>query len=118
MLGSLQFSQACLRLYARPGLLAMSADINGDDFAPFHESPFLKEPGLGASVSWLQDGDTHWNSSQFDEDTCGFNFMALAYGGTAVNGVYPLHSDDDQVFEWNVARMVDSKDYNLRDFSI
>jgi ectoine hydroxylase-related dioxygenase (phytanoyl-CoA dioxygenase family) len=88
MLGSLQFSEACLRLYAHPGLLAMAADINGEDFAPFHEGLFLKEPGVGAAVSWHQDGDTHWNNPEFDEEIHGFNFMAQAYGSTAVNGVW------------------------------
>jgi ectoine hydroxylase-related dioxygenase (phytanoyl-CoA dioxygenase family) len=88
MLGSLQFSEACLRVYAHPGLLAMAADINGDDFAPFHEGLFLKEPGIGAAVSWHQDGDTHWDNPQFDEEIHGFNFMAQAYGSTAVNGVW------------------------------
>lgn len=88
MLGSLQFSQACLRLYAHPGLLAMAADINGADFAPFHEGLFLKEPGVGAAVSWHQDGDTHWNNPEFDEEIHGFNYMAQAYGSTAVNGVW------------------------------
>jgi hypothetical protein len=88
MLGSLQFSEACLRTYAHPGLLAMAAAINGDDFAPFHEGLFLKEPGIGAAVSWHQDGDTHWDNPEFDEEIHGFNFMAQAYGSTAVNGVW------------------------------
>jgi len=88
MLGSLQFSEACLRAYAHPELLAMAADINGDDFAPFHEGLFLKEPGLGAAVSWHQDGDTHWDNPEFDEEIHGFNFMLQAYGSTAVNGVW------------------------------
>jgi len=88
MLGSLQFSEACLRAYAHPGLLAMAADINGEDFAPFHEGLFLKEPGIGAAVSWHQDGDTHWDNPEFDEEIHGFNFMLQVYGSTAVNGVW------------------------------
>ena len=32
ILGSLQFSDACLRAYAHPELLKVAADINGDDF--------------------------------------------------------------------------------------
>lgn len=88
MLGSLQFSDACLRTYGHPELLKVAAAINGDDFAPFHESLFIKDPGLGAAVSWHQDGGTHWDSASFDENIHGFNFMAQVYGSTPVNGVW------------------------------
>ena len=90
ILGSLQFSEACLRTYAHPQLLKVAEDINGDDFAPFHESLFIKDPGLGAAVSWHQDGDTHWDNPDFDADIHGFNFMAQVYGSTAVNGVWVI----------------------------
>lgn len=88
MLGSLQFSEACLRIYAHPQLLKAAASVNGDDFAPFHEGIFFKDAGVGAAVSWHQDGDTHWDSPDFDEGSHGFNFMAQVYGSTAVNGVW------------------------------
>lgn len=88
LLGSLQFSDACLRAYGHPQLLQVAAAINGEDFAPFHECLFIKEPGLGAAVSWHQDGDTHWNNPVFDEGIHGFNFMAQVYGSTPVNGVW------------------------------
>jgi ectoine hydroxylase-related dioxygenase (phytanoyl-CoA dioxygenase family) len=88
LLGSLQFSPACLRTYAHPQLLKVAESINGKDFAPFHECLFIKEPGLGAAVSWHQDGDTHWDNPDFDGQIHGFNFMAQAYGSTAVNGVW------------------------------
>lgn len=88
ILGSLQFSEACLRLYAHPGLLGVAAAINGADFAPFNEAIFIKRPGLGASVAWHQDGITHWDSPGFDSGTHGFNFMAQLYGSTAANGVW------------------------------
>lgn len=90
LLGSLQFSEACLRVYGHPQLLQVAAQVNGEDFAPFHECLFIKEPGLGAAVSWHQDGDTHWNSPDFDEGIHGFNFMAQVYGSTAVNGVWVI----------------------------
>ena len=90
LLGSLQFSDACLRTYGHPELLRVAACINGEDFAPFNEALFIKEPGIGAAVSWHQDGDTHWDSENFDEGIHGFNFMAQAYGSTAVNGVWVL----------------------------
>ena len=88
LLGSLQFSDACLRTYAHPKLLKVAESINGKDFAPFNEALFIKEPGIGAAVSWHQDGVTHWESESFDEEIHGFNFMAQVYGSTAVNGVW------------------------------
>lgn len=88
ILGSLQFSEACLRVYGHPDLLRIVASINGDDFAPFNEALFIKEPGLGASVAWHQDGVTHWNAPDWDEGTHGFNMMAQLYGCTAANGVW------------------------------
>jgi ectoine hydroxylase-related dioxygenase (phytanoyl-CoA dioxygenase family) len=36
---------------------------------------FVKQPGLGGSVAWHQDGVTHWNSPDLDEGTHGFNFQ-------------------------------------------
>jgi hypothetical protein len=88
ILGSLQFSEACLRVYGHPDLLAVAAAINGDDFVPFNEALFIKAPGLGASVAWHQDGTTHWNAPDWDEGTHGFNFMGQLYGSTAANGVW------------------------------
>ncbi|HIK79378.1 MAG TPA: phytanoyl-CoA dioxygenase, partial [Porticoccaceae bacterium] len=88
LLGSLQFSESCLRVYGHPQLLHVAEAINGKDFAPFNESLFIKEPGIGAAVSWHQDGATHWESKDFDEGIHGFNFMAQVYGSTAVNGVW------------------------------
>jgi hypothetical protein len=88
--GMLQYSPACLRTYAHPGLLKMAEAVNGPDFAPFHEGLFIKDAGLGAAVSWHQDGDTHWDSPDFDQDIHGFNFMGQIFGSTAVNGVWVL----------------------------
>lgn len=88
ILGSLQFSEAALRLYGHPQLLAVAAAVNGDDFVPFNEAMFIKEPGRGASVAWHQDGVTHWNAPDWDQGSHGFNFMAQLYGCTAANGVW------------------------------
>ena len=90
LLGSLQFFETCLRVYGHPQLLRIAEEINGKDFAPFNEALFLKEPGIGAAVSWHQDGTTHWDSEEFDGGIHGFNFMAQVYGSTAVNGVWVL----------------------------
>ena len=88
LLGSLQFSEACLRVYGHPDLLRVAAAVNGDDFTPFNEGLFIKQPGLGASVAWHQDGVTHWDSPDWDEGTHGFNFMAQLYGCTSANGLW------------------------------
>ena len=88
ILGSLQFSEAALRVYGHPALLAVAAAVNGDDFVPFNEALFIKEPGLGASVAWHQDGLTHWKSPDWDQGSHGFNFMAQLYGCTPANGVW------------------------------
>ena len=88
IVGSLQFSEAALRVYGHPQLLEIAAQINGEDFVPFNEALFIKEPGLGAAVSWHQDGTTHWDNPDLDEGTHGFNFMAQLYGSDPVNGVW------------------------------
>jgi hypothetical protein len=88
VLGSLQFSDACLRLYGHPQLLAVAAAVNGPDFAPFNEGVWIKHPGLGGSVAWHQDGWTHWNSPGLTEGSHGFNFMAQLYGCNAANGLW------------------------------
>jgi hypothetical protein len=88
VLGSLQFSEACLRVYGHPELLAVAEAINGSDFTPFNEAVWIKQPGLGGSVAWHQDGWTHWDSADLDEGTHGFNFMAQLYGCTSANGLW------------------------------
>ena len=88
VLGSLQFSDACLRLYGHPELLAVAAAINGDDFAPFNEAVWVKQRRLGGSVAWHQDGWTHWSSPDLHEGSHGFNFMAQLYGCNSKNGLW------------------------------
>ena len=103
--GSLQFSPACLRTYAHPDLLAFAEAVNGPDFVPFTEGLFIKDAGVGAAVSWHQDGDTHWGNTH-DDDIHGFNFMAQVYHSTAVNGVWviPGSHKDGRV---NIAQRVE-----------
>lgn len=88
ILGPMQFSEAHLRAYGHPDLLAVAAAINGEDFVPFNEALFIKEPGLGASVSWHRDGVTHYDNPDWDEGIHGFNFMGQLYGCTPANGVW------------------------------
>jgi len=103
--GSLQFSPACLRTYAHPGLLKFTEAVNGGNFVPFTEGLFIKDAGVGAAVSWHQDGDTHWDSPDFDEDIHGFNFMGQVYGSTAVNGVWVVPGSHKKE-RANIAQMV------------
>jgi hypothetical protein len=74
-----EYSEAGIRLYGHPQLLAAGASICGEDFAPDGggESIQIKLPGLGPSVAWHQDGTTHWSDEGTTEDYCshGFNFM-------------------------------------------
>lgn len=88
--GNLQLMDSCLRLYGHPGLLAACAAVLGDDFVPYNEVVFIKEPGLGPSVAWHQDGTTHWDAPDWDPDAHGFNFMAQLYPSTPGNGVWVL----------------------------
>jgi hypothetical protein len=96
ILGSLQFSPACLRAYGHPDLLAVAAAINGDDFTPFNEAVWIKHPGLGGSVAWHQDGWTHWENEALDAHTHGFNFMAQLYGCNAANGLWVVPGSNRQ----------------------
>jgi hypothetical protein len=66
----------------------VAAGILGDDFVPYNEVTFVKEPGLGPSVAWHQDGTTHWTAPDWDMGAHGFNFMTQLYPSTAGNGVW------------------------------
>ena len=81
--GMCQTMPSGLRLYGHPSLLTIAAGINGDDFVPFNDAIFVKQPGLGGSVAWHQDGVTHWDSSEWDEGIHGFNFQVQLYDTSA-----------------------------------
>ena len=86
--GILQGADACLRLYGHPQLLRIAEAINGPDFTPFADSIWIKEPGLGTSVAWHQDGTTHWGRANWDENIHGFNFMAQLCRTTPENALW------------------------------
>jgi ectoine hydroxylase-related dioxygenase (phytanoyl-CoA dioxygenase family) len=88
--GNLQLMECALRLYGHPGLLAVAEAVLGVDFVPYTEVVFIKEPGLGPSVAWHQDGTTHWDAADWDQGAHGFNFMAQLCSSTAGNGVWVL----------------------------
>ena len=88
MFGMCQAMPAALRLYGHPQLLAIAAAINGPDFVPYNDAIFVKQPGLGGSVAWHQDGVTHWDSPDWDAGIHGFNFQVQLYPTTAANGLW------------------------------
>lgn len=79
---------AGLRLYGHPNLLTIAAGINGADFVPYNDATFVKQAGLGGSVSWHQDGVTHWDAENWDEGIHGFNFQVQLYECTAQNSLW------------------------------
>lgn len=86
--GSLMHSEAALRLYGHPHLLKFAEAVHGADFTPFNEAIWIKQPRLGGSVAWHQDGWTHWDSPDLCEHTHGFNMMIQLYGCDAANGLW------------------------------
>lgn len=78
-------TDAGLRVYGHPALLAVAEAVNGPDFVPYNDAIFVKQPCLGASVPWHQDGVTHWDSPDWDEGSHGFNFQVQLYRATPAN---------------------------------
>lgn len=81
--GMCQLFESGLRVYGHPHLLAVAEAINGPDFVPYNDAIFVKQPGLGGSVAWHQDGVTHWDSADWDEGIHGVNFQAQLNKTTA-----------------------------------
>ena len=88
--GMCQTMQSGLRLYGHPQLLAIAENINGKDFTPFNDAIFVKQPGLGGSVAWHQDGLTHWHSPDWNEGIHGFNFQVQLYRTTPGNCLWVM----------------------------
>ncbi len=82
--------QACRRPAALrpPDLLAIAEAVNGPDFVPYNDAIFVKQPGVGGSVAWHQDGVTHWDKPDWDAGIHGFNFQVQLYPTTAANGLW------------------------------
>ena len=74
--GMCELFESGLRIYGHPHLLAVAEAINGPDFVPYNDAIFIKQPCLGGSVAWHQDGVTHWESATWDEGIHGVNFQA------------------------------------------
>ena len=86
--GACQLMDSFLRHYGNPKLLAVAESVNGDDFTPFTDGIWIKEPELGTSVAWHQDGTTLWQREDWHEDIHGFNFMTNLYETTAENALW------------------------------
>ena len=86
--GMCQTTPSGLRVYGHPKLLAIAEAINGSDFVPYNDATFVKLPGLGGSVSWHQDGVTHWDAPNWDEGIHGFNFQVQLYGCSPENALW------------------------------
>lgn len=81
--GMCQLMESGLRLYGHPELLAVAEAVNGSDFVPYNDAIFVKQPGLGSSVAWHQDGVTHWENPAWDKGIHGVNFQAQLNRTTA-----------------------------------
>ncbi|MDX2155126.1 MAG: phytanoyl-CoA dioxygenase family protein [Hyphomicrobiaceae bacterium] len=90
MYGMCMGMPAGMRVYGHPHLLAIAEAINGTDFVPYNDAIFVKQPGVGGSVSWHQDGVTHWNAPDWDEGSHGFNFQVQLYPTTAANCLWVI----------------------------
>jgi len=90
MYGMCMGMPAGLRVYGHPHLLAIAESINGTDFVPYNDAIFVKQPGVGGSVSWHQDGVTHWNAPDWDQGSHGFNFQVQLYPTTAANCLWVI----------------------------
>ena len=88
MFGMCQMAPAALRLYGHPDLLTIAEAINGADFVPYNDAIFVKQAGLGGSVSWHQDGVTHWDAANWDMGIHGFNFQVQLHPSTPANGLW------------------------------
>jgi ectoine hydroxylase-related dioxygenase (phytanoyl-CoA dioxygenase family) len=90
MRGMCQYMPAGLRVYGHPHLLAIAASINGDDFVPFNDVIFVKQPNIGGSIAWHQDGVTHWKSPDWNEGIHGFNYQVQIYPTTLGNALWVM----------------------------
>src|SRR4029079_14884057 len=57
---------------------------------PSTDAISVRQPGVGGSVAWHQDGVTHWNSPDWNEGIHGFNYQVQLYPTTAANALWIL----------------------------
>ncbi|HSG89225.1 MAG TPA: phytanoyl-CoA dioxygenase family protein [Pseudomonadales bacterium] len=88
ILGLFETMDSAFRLSAHPDVLRAAESLCGPGFVPYNDTIFLKEPGLGASIAWHQDGTTHWDSPAWRPDIHGVNFMAQLRRTTPANALW------------------------------
>ncbi|MGY9082344.1 MAG: phytanoyl-CoA dioxygenase family protein [Acidimicrobiales bacterium] len=111
--GCLELSEAFLRVYGHPDLLRIAEAVNGPDFTPFNEVLFVKEPGLGPSVAWHQDGQIHWDNPDWNPGIHGFNFQLQLWGSTPGNGVWVMPGSHTSG-KVDIKKLVDQNDGDQR----
>lgn len=104
--GTFHFMESTLRLYGHPQLLAIAEQINGADFTPFTDTIWVKPAGLGASVSWHQDGTTLWDDPAQDAGIHGFNFMTNLYPTNPENALWVI-PETHTIGKIDIRRMVE-----------
>ena len=90
MNGMCQTMPSGLRLYGHPDLLGIAASINGDDFVPYNDATFVKQPGVGGSVSWHRQTGIDWKSPDWDRlfmvlTRCNYTIPARSCSGRSGN---------------------------------
>lgn len=90
ILSCLRLLESCLRLYGHPQILRVAESLLGPDFVPFNENIFIKEPGVGASVAWHQDGTTHWDAADHDHMAHGYNNQVQLFEASPANCLWVL----------------------------
>mgnify|MGYP006171369429 CR=1 FL=1 len=104
--GVFHYLESALRLYGHPQLLTIAEQINGADFTPFTDTIWVKPAGLGASVSWHQDGTTLWQDPAQDPGTHGFNFMTNFYPTNPESALWII-PETHAIGKIDIKRMVD-----------
>ncbi len=107
--GMCQLMESGLRVYGHPHLLAVAEAINGPDFVPYNDAIFVKQPGLGGSVAWHQDGVTHWDSPDWDQGIHGFNFQVQLNRTTALSCLWVVPGTH-KLGQVDIAAMVEAND--------
>ena len=95
LLGLFECMDSAFRLSAHPEVLRAAATLCGPDFVPYNDTIFLKEPGLGASIAWHQDGTTHWSNPAWHPGIHGVNFMAQLRRTTPANALWVVPGSQD-----------------------
>lgn len=87
---AMRLMESYVHVYGHPGILGIAESVLGPDFVPFNEAIFVKEPGVGASVAWHQDGTTHWEGPGAHSLAHGYNNQLQLYEPSPANCLWVL----------------------------